>query len=270
MGERRHFVASFVGNFVERNRESSRKDAKTQRREEVLKLGSSKVLKSGWRPYRAALLVLNRQDAKSAKIGNREWTRIHANEFDGAAGRGTAKNAKSAKEAPRMHECTRKWSKRVDEVYRLRVGLREGLSGAPRLLLLIIRLSRMIEEGKRRGDTTAAAGSGVMAARADGKNACPRSEYRLQAEVVQGLQPRSHDPFFQGKKGFAGLKALAGFRLKPVLRPSFPKLCHAPSGLVCFRLITQGVALGWYVTPFQGFHELCPLPCHWLKIKRVD
>jgi hypothetical protein len=37
--------------------------------------------------------------------------------------------------------------------------------------------------------------------------------------VVQGLQPRSHAPFFQGKKGFAGLKALVNFRLKPVLRP---------------------------------------------------
>ncbi len=35
----------------------------------------------------------------------------------------------------------------------------------------------------------------------------PRSEYRLQAEVVQGLQPRSHDPFFQGEKGIAGLKS---------------------------------------------------------------
>ena len=51
---------------------------------EVLKSGSSKVLKFGWRLYQAALLVLNRQDAKDAK-GNREWTRIHANEFDGAA-----------------------------------------------------------------------------------------------------------------------------------------------------------------------------------------
>ena len=46
----------------------------------------------------------------------------------------------------------------------------------------------------------------------------PQPEYRLQAEVVQGLQPRSHDPFFHGKKGFAGLKALVDFRLKPVLR----------------------------------------------------
>jgi hypothetical protein len=35
--------------------------------------------------------------------------------------------------------------------------------------------------------------------------------------VVQGLQPRSHDPFFQEKKGIAGLKALVDFRLKGVL-----------------------------------------------------
>jgi len=42
----------------------------------------------------------------------------------------------------------------------------------------------------------------------------PWPEYRLQAEVVQGLQPRSHDPFFQGKKGFAGLKALDARRYK--------------------------------------------------------
>jgi hypothetical protein len=46
----------------------------------------------------------------------------------------------------------------------------------------------------------------------------PRPEYRLQAEVVQGLQPRSHAPFSQRKKGFAGLKALIDFRLKPALR----------------------------------------------------
>jgi len=31
-----------------------------------------------------------------AEIENREWTLIHANEFDGAAWRGTAKNAKIA------------------------------------------------------------------------------------------------------------------------------------------------------------------------------
>jgi hypothetical protein len=30
-----------------------------------------------WHLYRAALLVLNRQDAKAAKIGNREWTNAH-------------------------------------------------------------------------------------------------------------------------------------------------------------------------------------------------
>ena len=139
----------------------------------------------------------------------------------------------------------------------------------------------------------------------------PQPEYRLQAEVVQGLQPRSHDPFFHGKKGFAGLKALVDFRLKPVLRPDcdhhagtvpsvlprptarvsrygshealqrpasgypkistalderrrqrptgrcplFPRLYPAPSGLVCFRLVTQGVALGWYVSPLQGCQE---------------
>ena len=29
-----------------------------------------------------------------------------------------------------------------------------------------------------------------------GRQDYPRPEYRLQAEVVQGLQPRSHDPFF--------------------------------------------------------------------------
>ena len=64
----------------------------------------------------------------------------------------------------------------------------------------------------------------------------PWSEYRLQAEVVQGLQPRSHAPFFQRKKGFAGLKALVDFRLKPVLRrdcgthaETVPPVAHRPT-----------------------------------------
>jgi hypothetical protein len=34
-------------------------------------------------------------------------------------------------------------------------------------------------------------------------------------------------------------------------------LCPAPSGLVCFHLVTQGVALGWYISPLQGLHQLC-------------
>jgi hypothetical protein len=33
-----------------------------------------------------------------------------------------------------------------------------------------------------------------------------------------GASAPAHAPFFQAKKGFAGLKALVGFRLKPVLR----------------------------------------------------
>ena len=41
--------------------------AKTRRSSKVLKLGSSKVLKFGCRLHRTTLLVLNRQDAKSAK-----------------------------------------------------------------------------------------------------------------------------------------------------------------------------------------------------------
>ena len=44
----------------------------------------------------------------------------------------------------------------------------------------------------------------------------PLPEYRLQPEVIKGLQPRFpaclHRP--------PGLKALPGFRLKPVLRPT--------------------------------------------------
>ena len=39
-----------------------------KRVKEVLKFGSSKVLKLGWRLYGTTLLVLNRQDAKSAKV----------------------------------------------------------------------------------------------------------------------------------------------------------------------------------------------------------
>jgi hypothetical protein len=61
VGSEPHFVASLVGNFVafvEINRESSR---------------------------------------EGAKNGNREWTLIHANKFDGAAWRRTAKIAKIAK-----------------------------------------------------------------------------------------------------------------------------------------------------------------------------
>ena len=38
-------------------------------------------------------------------------------------------------------------------------------------------------------------------------------------------------------------------------RRHIPSLCHAPSGLGIFWLIPQGVALGWYVSPFQGFHQ---------------
>ena len=41
---------------------------------------------------------------RGAENRNREWTLIHANEFDGAAWRGTAKIAKIAKH----------WSKRVE------------------------------------------------------------------------------------------------------------------------------------------------------------
>jgi hypothetical protein len=43
--------------------------------------------------------------------------------------------------------------------------------------------------------------------------------------VVQGLQPRSHAPFFQGKKGFAGLKALVDFRPKGLV-------IYPPRGLI--------------------------------------
>ncbi len=51
-----------------------------------------------------------------------------------------------------------------------------------------------------------AAGTGgtdvtVIAARSGCINGpIARSEYRLQSEVIQGLQPRSHDPFFQEKR----------------------------------------------------------------------
>jgi hypothetical protein len=62
---------------------------------QVLKIGSSKVLKFGGRLYRAALPLLNRQDAKVAKIIRQftrmdEWARM-----DGVFL--TAKNAKNAK-----------------------------------------------------------------------------------------------------------------------------------------------------------------------------
>ena len=48
-----------------------------------------------------------------------------------------------------------------------------------------------------------------------------------------------------------GLKARPIILQKTFLAGLYP----APSGLVCFRLVTQGVALGWYVSPLQGCQE---------------
>jgi|LSQX01.2.fsa_nt_gb hypothetical protein len=45
----------------------------------------------------------------------------------------------------------------------------------------------------------------------------------------------------------------------PADNPSSPTLYPAPSGLICFCLIPQGVALSWYIAPLQGLHlALCP------------
>ena len=41
----------------------------------------------------------------------------------------------------------------------------------------------------------------------------------------------------------------------PADKPISMTLYPAPSGLVAFRIVTQGVALGWYVAPLQGLHE---------------
>ncbi|MGI6099024.1 MAG: hypothetical protein ACOYD3_04585, partial [Kiritimatiellia bacterium] len=45
--------------------------------------------------------------------------------------------------------------------------------------------------------------------------------------------------------------------MHPANNPSSPALYPAPTGLVVFSPITQGVALGWYISPLQGFHQLC-------------
>ena len=37
-----------------------------------------------------------------------------------------------------------------------------------------------------------------------------------------------------------------------------------------FSPIPQGVALGWYIPPLQGFHLLYHVPCQKRKIKRVE
>ena len=66
-------------------------------------------------------------------------------------------------------------------------------------------------------------------------------EYRLQAEVVQGLQPRSHG-FSLRNTYLTGLKALVGFRLKPVLRRDCPRMGNAGvrSGVTnAFRLLVR-------------------------------
>jgi hypothetical protein len=47
----------------------------------------------------------------------------------------------------------------------------------------------------------------------------PRPEYpAFRRKWFRGFSPVPMTPFSKGKKGFAGLKALVGFRLKPVLR----------------------------------------------------
>ena len=66
--------------------------------------------------------------------------------------------------------------------------------------------------------------------------------------MVQGLQPRSHDPFFQREKVFAGLKALVDFRLKGMLTN-----CNSP--LVFYKeLMKSGIVL-WKPRILASFPE---------------
>ena len=51
----------------------------------------------------------------------------------------------------------------------------------------------------------------------------------------------------------------------PADNPSSPTLYPAPSGLICFCLVTQGVALGWYISPLQGLHKRSHEPCRKLS-----
>jgi hypothetical protein len=54
-----------------------------------------------------------------------------------------------------------------------------------------------------------------------------------------------------------------GLKAQPIIlqKTFLARLYPAPTGLVFFCPVTQGVALGWYVSPLQGFHQLCRELC---------